>query len=87
MKIEELQNKIYQTKHFDEIMPIVELEILRSFEDGFNKGEIKQRDRIIDLIENMKIEPTPDAEGTDVDDTMRTINNTLSDVVNKIKNG
>ena len=33
----------------------------------------------------MKIEPDPQAEGTDIDDTMRTINITLSDVINKIK--
>jgi len=45
----------------------------------------QERERIIEMIENMKIEPEPQAEGTDVDDTMRTINNTLSDVVNKIK--
>ena len=46
----------------------------------------QERERIIEEIEKMKIEIEPQAEGTDVDDTMRTINNTLSDVINKIKN-
>lgn len=46
----------------------------------------QERERIIEEIEEMKIEIEPQAEGTDVDDTMRTINNTLSDVINKIKN-
>jgi len=45
----------------------------------------EERDRIIEEIEKMRIETEPQAEGTDVDDTMRTINNTLSDVINKIK--
>ena len=45
----------------------------------------EERERIIEEIGNMRIETEPQAEGTDVDDTMRTINNTLSDVINKIK--
>lgn len=72
---------------FDELPPAnkeVMLYIAKSVSDKLIR---QNKERTIDLIENMKIEPMPEAEGTDVDDTMRTINNTLSDVINKIKNG
>lgn len=84
-----------QLKYFEKTDKVVCLDCGETFTSGNkqdwypspNKGEKQERNRIIDLIENMKIEPTPEAEGTDIDDTIRTINNTLSDIVNKIKNG
>ncbi len=45
----------------------------------------EERERIIEEIEKMRIETEPQAEGTDVDDTMRTINNTISSIVMRIK--
>ena len=45
----------------------------------------EERERIIEEIEKTRIETEPQAEGTDVDDTMRTINNTISSIVMRIK--